>query len=57
MPTAPGHDLEGEIEIDAILVKGITMPESIPSIANACESAIVDELPLATLDYKSDLVR
>ena len=34
----------------------ITMPESIPTIINTCESVTVNKPPLATLDYMSDPV-
>ena len=57
MPATIGHPLEDEIEIDAILVKSITLPEIIPSIATACETAIVNEYPSSTLDYTTNPVR
>lgn len=57
MPTALDQHSDGKIEIEAIFVKPITMPESLPTIVNACESAIIYKLPLATIDYTSDPVR
>ena len=57
MPTALDQYSEGKMEIEAILVKPISMPESIPTIVNAFESAIVYKLPLATIDDTSDPVR
>lgn len=57
MPATVGHPLEDEIEIDAILVKSITLPEIIPSIATACETATVNEFPSTTLDYTTNPVR
>ena len=57
MPATSGHLSEDGIEIDAILAKSLTLPESIPSISSACETAIAREYPSTTLDYMTNRVR
>lgn len=47
--TTSGHPSEDGKEIDAILATSITLPESIPSISSACETAIAHEYPSTTL--------
>lgn len=57
MPATSGHPSEDGIEIDAILAKSITLPESIPSISSACITAIALDYPSTTLDYTTNPVR
>ena len=57
MPATSGHPSEDRIKIDAILAKSLTLPESIPNISSACETAIARKYPSTTLDYTTDPVR
>lgn len=49
-PTSP-HSSEGVIDIEAVITKDFTMPESL-NITNTCE-----EIPLASFEYACDPIR
>lgn len=57
MPATSGRRSEDRIEINAFLAESITLPERIPSISSAPETAIAHEYPSTTLDYTTNPVR